>query len=198
MMKRFGIIALILAAIGAISFFTASKSTKEVDYTNEIKRTEKYDPNTTNGTLEIDNVDQTGKNNSYVYNVQITTLSGAVKYTVNGVENYKVFNARGEASFSINANDKLVILDVPVGVNYTVTQTTTGTAETSVNNQKTTTSSGTTKPAEIITFTNTGAKEVSKNPNTVDNVWIYGIFLAAIGILILVLTKVKTKQYITE
>ncbi len=196
-MKKINILALCIIALGIISFFTFSTSTK-YEKTTESFKTDKLEPNTTTGKLEIDNVDKTGKKNSYSYAVQISSLSGAIKYTVNGVENYKVFNARGEATFSVNSNDKLVILDIPVGASYTVTQSTTADVSTSANNQNTKTTSGTTKSSEIITFTNSSNSVVSKNPNTEDNVWIYGIFLVSLGVLILALTKVKTKKYTTE
>ena len=197
-MKRATLILIILALIagvGAVAVFNTAKVSDRI--TNSVNQREYYDPNTTVGTLEIDNVQKDNTKNKYTYTVKITSLSGAVKYTLNGSENYKVFNARGEATFEVNSNDKLIIYDVPVGVEYTVTQKDLEGYQTTVDSTTTNTTSGTTTAAEIITFTNKGAT-TNTNPNTVDSIWIYGVFLIGIGLLIFALSKVKTQRYTTE
>jgi len=196
-MKKASILLIILALLAGVGsvFLVNSKNSKVIE--NKVQKREYTDPNTTVGTLEIDNVQKDSTKNKYTYTIKITSLTGAIKYTLNGAENYKVFNARGEATFEINSNDKLVIYDVPVGVNYTITQKENDNYQTTVNNAKTNTTSGTTKASEIVTFTNTGKTAVT-NPNTIDGIWIYGLFLIGIGLLIFALSKIKTQRYTTE
>ena len=191
-------IAMVLVTIALISsVYVLSINNKTVSY--QIDKIEYKDPNTQTGTLEIDNIQVDKTSQKYTYTVKIDKLSGAVKYSINGTENYKVFNARGEANFEISSNDKLVIYEVPIGVSYSVTQSSISTYKTTINNNETNTSAGTTGAATIIKFNNDKKDATAnENPKTEDNIWIYGLFLIAMGAIIFALTRIKTPKYTTE
>ena len=191
-------IAMVLVTIALISsVYVLSINNKTVSY--QIDKIEYKDPNTQTGTLEIDNIQVDKTSQKYTYTVKIDKLSGAVKYTINGTENYKVFNARGEANFEISSNDKLVIYEVPIGVSYSVTQSSISTYKTTINNNETNTSAGTTGAATIIKFNNDKKDATAnENPKTEDNIWIYGLFLIAMGAIIFAITRIKTPKYTTE
>ena len=145
--------------------------------------------------IEIINNQNDDEKTKYTYNVIIRDVTGATRYSVDGVESYTVFSSNGEATFTINSNQKLIIYDIPYNTYYSIEQATNNKYVTSVGNKNQNIIEGVTAQANIITFYNTN-KVVSANPNTADYsiIYIATAVLSLIAFIVLIKT-VKVKRF---
>ena len=121
-------------------------------------------------TITIKNEQNTDKNIVYKYNIEIPEISGAYRYKYNNKEGYIVFTADGKTNFELNSNESIVIYDVPVDTEYTITQETTNEEYvTKVGQSETTTYKAKTTNDNNVTFNNStkveGQKPTQEQPN---------------------------------
>ena len=114
-------------------------------------------------TITIKNEQNTDKNIVYKYNIEIPEISGAYRYKYNNKEGYIVFTADGKTNFELNSNESIVIYDVPVDTEYTITQETTNEEYvTKVGQSETTTYKAKTTNDNNVTFNNSTKVEEQK------------------------------------
>ena len=165
----------------------------ELEYTEPGKEPEPEEVSKTN--IEIINNQNDDEKTKYTYNVIIRDVTGATRYSVDGVESYIVFSSKGEATFTINSNQKIIIFDIPYNTYYSIEQATNNKYVTSVGNKNQNIIEGVTAQANIITFYNTN-KVVNANPNTADYsiIYIATAILSFIAFIVLIKT-IKVKRF---
>lgn len=144
--------------------------------------------------IVIKNVQNDIEQKSYSYKIRLADTVGAVKYSINGIENYLVFDAKGEAIVNLSSNQTLTLFDVAVGKSYSIEQNKLDNYETVVNGVATNVASGVTAVGTSITFTNNNST-VSKNPETVDTIGYVAIILGSLIVFVVLLKKLKIKRY---
>lgn len=156
----------------------------------------------------INNVQGDNVTTTYTYKISITDVSGAVKYTIDGKEGYAVFDAKGNATISVNSNSTLTLYDIPNGKSYTVEQTSknAGYVTKVAGELKTKTSGTTSSNNSNITFTNSKEDGTStdikqdenkkqENPTTADPIVIALTALTVAVLGTIALRKMKVKRY---
>lgn len=205
-MKKTSIMFLIILLFGG--FYTFNVSKKSTRKTIEIERTYKADDlydesdNTelvneevSKTSIEIINYQNDQQKEKYTYNITIRDVTGATRYSVDGVESYAVFSSNGEATITINSNQKIIIYDIPYNTYYSIEQASNSKYVTSVDNKNQNIIEGVTAQNNIVTFNNTN-KVVSANPSTADYsiMYIVSAILSLIALIVLIKT-VKVKRF---
>ena len=183
---------------------------------------EKLKETTIKRDLVIKNIQTNDEDISYTYLVELKEISGAYKYTYQEKDNYLVFPANGQKEITIQANQIIIIHDIPENTNYKVTQITN--SETHKINESERTVEGKITDENIIEFRNELKEEKpvlnptpnpqpndkpveeplnppkkedtpSKNPITADNFMIILMVFTLSIITTIVATKVKIKRF---
>ena len=114
-------------------------------------------------TLKIKNEQNSDEVITYKYTIQSPELAGAYRYIVNDQEGYMIFTANGESSFELKSNESIIIYDVPVDIDYTITQETTSDKYTTkVEDQEKLSYNSKTTSDNNITFNNSTKKAETK------------------------------------
>ena len=168
-------------------------------------------------TITIKNEQNTDKNIVYKYNIEIPEISGAYRYKYNNKEGYIVFTADGKTNFELNSNESIVIYDVPVDTEYTITQETTNEEYvTKVGQSETTTYKAKTTNDNNVTFNNSTKVEEQKPtkeqpnqeqpkkdnkankkdiPNTGETEIRMAVLLLLVFLIIYCIRKIKVKRF---
>lgn len=171
---------------------TNSAENKNLKQESIVEKIDYKDGKTT--TIVIKNIQNNAQANKYKYTITIEGVAGIVKYNINGVEDYIVFNARGEASLEVNANETINLLEIPYDANYTVIQNQITNYKTQVNNLTTTKYNGKTSDTNIVEFKNTNTV-VTNNPNTSDKGVKYFVVALTLVIMLIALKKSNIKKF---
>lgn len=171
---------------------TNEKEEKILKQENIVEKIDYKDGKTT--TIVIKNVQNNTQDNKYKYTITIDGVAGIVKYNINGIEDYVVFNARGEATLEIKPNETINLLEIPYDVNYTVIQNQVANYKTQVNNLTTTKYNGKTSDTNIVEFKNTNTV-VTNNPNTSDKSIKYFVIALTLIIMLIALKKSNIKKF---
>lgn len=171
---------------------TNEKEEKILKQENIVEKIDYKDGKTT--TIVIKNVQNNTQDNKYKYTITIDGVAGIVKYNINGIEDYVVFNARGEATLEIKPNETINLLEIPYDVNYTVIQNQVANYKTQVNNLTTTKYNGKTSDTNIVEFKNTNTI-VTNNPNTSDKSIKYFVIALTLIIMLIALKKSNIKKF---
>lgn len=171
---------------------TNEKEEKILKQENIVEKIDYKDGKTT--TIVIKNVQNNTQDNKYKYTITIDGVAGIVKYNINGIEDYVVFNARGEATLEIKPNETINLLEIPYDVNYTVIQNQVTNYKTQVNNLTTTKYNGKTSDTNIVEFKNTNTV-VTNNPNTSDKSIKYFVIALTLIIMLIALKKSNIKKF---
>lgn len=150
--------------------------------------------------LTVNNIQTDNASGTYTYKITVEDVSGAIKYSIDGKEGYAVFDAKGNASLTVNSNSTITLYDLPLNKNYTVEQTSAKSGyKTLVNNVETTITKGVTSPTNSVSFTNQSTDEKTtvdtKNPVTADPVIIALAVLLVAGAGFIALKKLKVRRY---
>ena len=171
---------------------TNEKEEKILKQENIVEKIDYKDGKTT--TIVIKNIQNNTQDNKYKYTITIDGVAGIVKYNINGIEDYVVFNARGEATLEIKPNETINLLEIPYDVNYTVIQNQVTNYKTQVNNLTTTKYNGKTSDTNIVEFKNTNTV-VTNNPNTSDKSIKYFVIALTLIIMLIALKKSNIKKF---
>lgn len=171
---------------------TNKKEEKILKQESIVEKIDYKDGKTT--TIVIKNVQNNTQDNKYKYTITIDGVAGIVKYNINGIEDYVVFNARGEATLEIKPNETINLLEIPYDVNYTVIQNQVTNYKTQVNNLPTTKYNGKTSDTNIVEFKNTNTV-VTNNPNTSDKSIKYFVIALTLIIMLIALKKSNIKKF---
>lgn len=142
----------------------------------------------------IKNVQNDETQQNYSYKIKLADTVGAIKYSINGVENYLVFDTKGEAIVNLASNQTLTLYDVAVGKTYSVEQNKLDNYETLINGVKSNVASGVTAIGTSVTFNN-NSSSVQKNPETVDTIGYVAIILGSLIVFVVLLKRMKIKRY---
>lgn len=150
--------------------------------------------------LTVNNIQTDNASGTYTYKITIADVSGAIKYSIDGKEGYAVFDAKGNASLTVNSNSTITLYDLPLNKNYTIEQTSSKNGyKTLVNNIETNVTKGVTSPTNNISFTNQSEDDKTttetKNPVTADPVIIAVAVLIIAGAGFIALKKLKVRRY---
>lgn len=171
---------------------TNEKEEKILKQESIVEKIDYKDGKTT--TIVIKNIQNNTQDNKYKYTITIDGVAGIVKYNINGIEDYVVFNARGEATLEIKPNETINLLEIPYDVNYTVIQNQVTNYKTQVNNLTTTKYNGKTSDTNIVEFKNTNTV-VTNNPNTSDKSIKYFVIALTLIIMLIALKKSNIKKF---
>lgn len=141
--------------------------------------------------LTISNSQNDNIKNTYTYNLNVYKASGAYKYKYNNDESYLVFDATGNATFTLKNNESITITNLPDS-KYQIEQNTNNNYETYINNKKTVLYNGDIKNNNKITFINKTKK--TTNPNTGTKEIIISITII-LFIMLIILKNIKTRKY---
>lgn len=130
--------------------------------------------------------------NIYTYKLNIYDATGAYQYIYNDNESYLVFDASGNATFTLQNNETITIKNLPESL-FQVEQIKKDNYITYTNNRKTNTLNSNTKEINEITFDN--KTKNASNPNTGTKETIILITITIILLLITILKNKKIKRY---
>ena len=144
--------------------------------------------------IEIKNIQSDSKENIYTYKVIIKDVVGVVKYSIDGIYDYIVFNADNEANFELKSNESLIIYGIKINSNYEIEQVINSGYNTYVDNINTNKYMGNVSNSNVIIFNNIN-EIVSENPNTVDKLFICLGIVIFFVILLITLRFVRITKY---
>lgn len=144
--------------------------------------------------LTINNKQNDEVENEYKYYITVNEVSGAIETKINDKTEYIVFNAKGEAEFTLKNNFSITFLNLPMDVEFTIKQEKLEGYTTKINNVNNNEYNGTLSVDNNVTFENINPTG-EKNPQTVDNIIYVFVALLFITTIIIALKNIKLKKY---
>lgn len=196
--KYFEICALIFLLIVLLSLniilFNRSKMIREVY--SKVEITSKYEDIAQVSTpytvpLKITNIQMYNANKEYTYKIKINSDLSTIKYKINNQEETINLDENKEFIISIKPNDNILIEEIPINTEYTITQIDSGNAI--INDNQTNTYTDITKLNNEVLFYN--SEDQTLNPDSSDSIIIFLYLFIILLLTLIILRRLKINKY---
>ncbi len=196
--KYFEICALIFLLIVLLSLniilFNRSKMIREVY--SKVEITSKYEDIAQVSTpytvpLKITNIQMYNANKEYTYKIKINSDLSTIKYKINNQEETINLDENKEFIISIKPNDNILIEEIPINTEYTITQIDSGNVI--INDNQTNTYTDITKLNNEVLFYN--SEDQTLNPDSSDSIIIFLYLFIILLLTLIILRRLKINKY---